>query len=344
VVPRPDAPSSSPAGPVTSNYRPPTAAATVLMGGVVLGVGLTVLTLAFDRVGLPSPIPSALSWHEPDRVAADRIHAEQALRFALLEVELVDDALRGDIDDEARLRIHRWLRHNGRYPGVQAWAEQSLFGEVDLGDVEDVAAAPPPRLEGPEPSLEASLRFDEFGETEMESFLPGPVGVTAIASVTPPPSLPPAATIPSVSTSPLFAAAVPRAPAEPPPPAAPPRAAPPAVADAAPSRTTEVSANVTHLAVTQGDEGLVSGAVTSRVSHLGQCFDRAAEFDTDLAGDVEIEWDVRAGRVVAAAVVFDGLGDDIASRCMADRIRRWRFDPALEAEMSWRFSFRSVSD
>ena len=327
-----------------------------MFGGAVLGVGLTILPMALDRAEMPSPLPSSLSWHHPDRVVALRIGEYGQQQYIDLEVAIVEDIIRGRLDDDSRRDALAYLRQRGSAESIRRWAD-SLDPVPDLSDALAAAFVVAPISWEMEPGESVDPAYSELAIS---------VDTEPVSEISP--------IWPSVSESPVVAELLSKpelAEVEPPPvapaPVAPPEpvaptpvqhvAQPPTVlasavtpvVDSTPAvasiesgpREAAIGQNRLYVELSEGDPESVAPAVSRRLSQLVQCYENALEFDSSVRGDVEFEWNIRRGRVNSLAVSDDSLGDEIAVRCMSERIRRWRFEPDASGLVSWRFAFDS---
>ncbi len=338
--------------PIASEVQWSLGSAGPLLGGVVFGIGLAILPVALDRAELPTPIPNSLSWHHPDRTAEIRIGEYAQRQYIDLEVSLVDDLLHGRFDEEARADALSYLRQRGSVEGIRQWAgaqepwreeanalaaafvvapiswemepgesiDTSYDELASVADAEAVSEVPslwlgvpepnlpalePPAIEPePSPAVESVVAVDEPTEDVQA---PTPVLVSAVLHTAPMPAAP----TPSVASIDMGL------------------------------REPAVAQNRVYVELSEGDPETVGPAVTGRLSQLVQCYENALEFDADSGGNVEFEWNIHLGRVNSLAVGDDTLGDEIAVRCMSERIRRWRFAPDVSGLVSWRFAFES---
>lgn len=331
-----------------ASFAPP------LLGGVVLGMGLTVLCIALDRAELPSPIPASLSWHAPDRVAATQVGLERRLAYAAAEVALVEDLLRGAIPAGQRAETLAWLATSAQEPGTRAWAT-ALLAPPAPPPPEAAPVPPPDPPESPvEPWDEPALSdvFDPPAAEAVVSLFAFGLPSDAFAGLDLEP-LPAAAepepeAAPAPATAPAQAAPATRAiAAAPPPPVAPAdddavamvEPPPPVEPALPPPPEPRLRAVATFIEAEAGEVAAVDGVVAQREHQLLECYAHAVQFDASVDGLLDVEWTVRDGRVTALDLIAESLGDEIAVRCMTDRIRRWRFDDAFSGQVGWRFTF-----
>ncbi len=318
----------------------------------MFGIGLAILPMALDRAELPSPVPNSLSWHHPDRTAAIRIGEYAQRQYVDLEVALVDDLIHGRFDEKVRVDALSYLRLHGSVDGIRQWARAQeptrrlinavepafvvapISWEMELGESVDTSYDELASMADAEPVSEVSSLW--LGVMDQSPPAVAPV----VIEPEPAPAAKPvvAVDVPTVEVAaptPVLAATVP--------PSAPTPAAPtPSVAsiEVGP-REPAIAQSRVYVELSEGDADTVGPAVTGRLSQLVQCYENALEFDVNAGGNVEFEWNIHLGRVNSLAVGDDTLGDEIAVRCMSERIRRWRFDPEVSGLVSWRFAFES---
>ncbi len=89
-----------------------------------------------------------------------------------------------------------------------------------------------------------------------------------------------------------------------------------------------------------GDKGKVKNTVRRYSGQMKYCYEQQLKKNPDLQGRVEIGWSVFDGVVEGVWVVSNGTGDDALSKCMQNKLKRWKFDADIEGDMSWPFVFR----
>ncbi len=89
------------------------------------------------------------------------------------------------------------------------------------------------------------------------------------------------------------------------------------------------------------DGDRVKETVRRYAGQMKYCYERQLNDNPELAGRVEIGWSLNAGVVEGASVVSNDTGDDRLSKCMVDRLRRWKFDADISGDVSWPFVFRA---
>jgi hypothetical protein len=314
----------------------------------VFGVGLALLPVALDRAELPSPIPTSLSWHHPDRMVAIRIDEYAKRQYIDLEVAIVEDLIRGRLDEKAHADALSYLRQRGSMESIRQWAGTQepaselanalasafvvapIWWDVEPGESVDPSYDEMASMSDADPVSEVPSLWLDVTEVDL------PTVETTVVDVEPPPVVvEEVAAVDVQEPTPILASAVlPVAPV--------PTVPSPSVAslDLGP-REPSVAQNRVFIELNEGDSDTVGPAVAERLSQLVQCYENALEFDASAQGSVEFEWNVRYGRVNSLGVADDTLGDEIAVRCMSERIRRWRFDRDMSGLVSWRFAFKS---
>ncbi len=83
--------------------------------------------------------------------------------------------------------------------------------------------------------------------------------------------------------------------------------------------------------VTGGDPAAIKKVVAGYNAQIKSCYEERLKSDPTLGGRVEMMWTVTSGRVTSVSVVANTTGDAELAKCIAGRIRGWRF-PVLEEE------------
>lgn len=89
-----------------------------------------------------------------------------------------------------------------------------------------------------------------------------------------------------------------------------------------------------------GDSGKVKTTVRRYQGQMKYCYEQQLKKNSSLEGRVELSWAVYGGKVESAFVVSNGTGDDELAKCMVGKLKRWKFDSAIEGDVSWPFVFR----
>ena len=318
-----------------------------ILGGVLLGMGLTILPFALDRADLPSPVPNSLSWHQPERLSALELDGFRGHEYMALEVRLVEQSLTGDMDEGARERVLDYLARTAGDLEVRSWADEVPRLHAPRIAVEPMDWADELHMRS-EP-IEPVVPLDEpvaHGAVETAASEPGFSFLHALRTIKPASIRPAEAdadpdteVVAPVDAAPESTAAEPEPPT---PPVEVPESQAVATVDVPAGPVEALSANSqVFVDLEAGDADAIPSAVTGRVGQLVQCYESSLEFDRDLSGSIEVEWHVRHGRVNALQVGDDTLGDEIALRCMTERIRRWRFEPDVTGMVAWRFAFET---
>lgn len=92
-----------------------------------------------------------------------------------------------------------------------------------------------------------------------------------------------------------------------------------------------------------GDAGSVKSVVKKNTAQLKYCYETALKANSDLAGRVEIEWNVAGGRVTSTSVFANTTGDSALASCIESKIKKWVFPPEVDGEVQWPFVFKAVS-
>jgi len=94
---------------------------------------------------------------------------------------------------------------------------------------------------------------------------------------------------------------------------------------------------------TVGDAGAVRSVVKEKEPDLLSCYEQSLKTDPALAGRVEVEWFVRAGRVTSAGVFANTTRNAEFAECIVTKIKRWRFPEEVDGEIIYPFVFRPKS-
>jgi len=93
-----------------------------------------------------------------------------------------------------------------------------------------------------------------------------------------------------------------------------------------------------------GGNPIVHDVVSSYVGQLQYCYEKRIKVVPGLGGRVEIGWRVVDGKVESAWVVTNSTGDGELANCVVQRIKRWKFGPGIDEEVSWPFVFRTKTN
>jgi hypothetical protein len=89
-----------------------------------------------------------------------------------------------------------------------------------------------------------------------------------------------------------------------------------------------------------GDAVAVKSVVEEHFGQLTYCYEQQLKVDPSLGGRVEVEWNVRSGRVTSANVFANTTGNSELGQCIVAKIRRWRFPDTVEGEILYPFIFK----
>lgn len=92
-----------------------------------------------------------------------------------------------------------------------------------------------------------------------------------------------------------------------------------------------------------GDAGSVKSVVKKNTLQLKYCYETALKANSELAGRVEIEWNVSGGRVTSTSVFANTTGDSQFASCIEGKIKKWVFPAEVEGEVQWPFVFKAAS-
>ncbi len=91
-----------------------------------------------------------------------------------------------------------------------------------------------------------------------------------------------------------------------------------------------------------GDENKVKAVVRKYSGQLTYCYEKRLKAVPTLEGRIEVSWYVAGGTVEGTpVVVINGTGDAELADCITKKIRRWRFPPDVDGELSWPFAFQA---
>lgn len=89
------------------------------------------------------------------------------------------------------------------------------------------------------------------------------------------------------------------------------------------------------------DQATVKKTVQRYSGQLKYCYESRLKANPDLAGRVEIEWTITAGRVTSAEVFANTTGDSELASCIVGKVKRWTFPTELPGgEVLWPFIFK----
>jgi hypothetical protein len=89
-----------------------------------------------------------------------------------------------------------------------------------------------------------------------------------------------------------------------------------------------------------GDPAMVKKTVTRYYGQLKYCYENRLKANPDLAGRVEIEWNVTAGKVTSASVFTNTTGDSELASCITGKIKHWVFPAEFTGDVTWPFIFK----
>lgn len=110
-----------------------------------------------------------------------------------------------------------------------------------------------------------------------------------------------------------------------------------AKAEATPARKSSAKLG----AVSGSAENMDSLTATIRKYQAGvkQCYDTALKSNPNLAGRIEVDVDINAGRVTSVSIGENTIKDANFATCVSTKIRSWRFDPSVSDSVSLPFTF-----
>ncbi|TVQ92816.1 MAG: hypothetical protein EA397_06600 [Deltaproteobacteria bacterium] len=86
--------------------------------------------------------------------------------------------------------------------------------------------------------------------------------------------------------------------------------------------------------------GSVDAVIRQRSGQLQACYEEQLRGDPSLSGRVEVQFNIRRGRVTSAQVIGNTSGNTALGDCIVNRIRRWRFADDVDGPLSWSWMFR----
>jgi len=89
-----------------------------------------------------------------------------------------------------------------------------------------------------------------------------------------------------------------------------------------------------------GDAASVKTVVKQNSGQLQYCYEQQLKVDPNLGGRVEIEWNVRSGRVTSASVFANTTGNKEFADCIIMKVRRWHFPDSVEGDILYPFIFK----
>ncbi|MCB9761515.1 MAG: FHA domain-containing protein [Alphaproteobacteria bacterium] len=87
----------------------------------------------------------------------------------------------------------------------------------------------------------------------------------------------------------------------------------------------------------EGDPGQIQDIVRRQSGQVLYCYERYLKLDPTLSGRVEVGWTISKGRVVRASILSNTTANDEFGRCVADKVRLWRFPEDIQGEVIYPF-------
>lgn len=91
------------------------------------------------------------------------------------------------------------------------------------------------------------------------------------------------------------------------------------------------------LMMDEGDEASVAKIVRKYSGQVKYCYESELKNNPSLAGRVEVSFTVTDGRVVSSSVFGNTTGSDSLGKCIAGKVRSWRFDAGTAADIIYPF-------
>lgn len=88
----------------------------------------------------------------------------------------------------------------------------------------------------------------------------------------------------------------------------------------------------------KGDKATVTKTVRSYAGQIKYCYESRLKSVPGLGGRVEVGWTIEpTGTVSGVYTVSNDTGDAELAKCIEGKIRRWKFPPETEGDVSWPF-------
>ncbi len=94
----------------------------------------------------------------------------------------------------------------------------------------------------------------------------------------------------------------------------------------------------------EDDISAVKDVVVRNFGQLTYCYEDSLKADPTVAGRVDMEWYVEAGRVTWARIEADSSGDPTLAECIRAKIERWKFPEAIQGQIIYPFIFKAKAD
>jgi hypothetical protein len=91
--------------------------------------------------------------------------------------------------------------------------------------------------------------------------------------------------------------------------------------------------------VTGGDPAKIKGVISGYTGQVKACYEQRLKSNPTLHGRVELVWYINGGRVTSVEIQENDTGDGELAKCIAAKVRSWRFPTDLEpnAEVTYPF-------
>lgn len=89
------------------------------------------------------------------------------------------------------------------------------------------------------------------------------------------------------------------------------------------------------------DVEAIRKVIKGHAGDLKFCYERSAKLRSDLAGRVEVSWEIRGGRAGDVTIDENYTGDDELGTCIANQLGRWSFAGIANTEVTWPFVFKA---
>lgn len=86
--------------------------------------------------------------------------------------------------------------------------------------------------------------------------------------------------------------------------------------------------------------GSVDSVIRQRSGQLQACYEEQLRGNPGLSGRIEVQFNIRNGRVTAVEVIGNTSGNKALGDCIAQRVRRWRFGEDVNGPLTWSWMFR----
>ena len=91
--------------------------------------------------------------------------------------------------------------------------------------------------------------------------------------------------------------------------------------------------------VSGGDPAKIKAAIGKYTGQVKACYEQRLKSNPSLAGRVELLWYINTGRVTSVEILGNSTDDDELAKCIARKVRTWRFPADLEADTEVMYPF-----